>query len=74
MGGIYEFLNKLVEDTALNERFEREPEETMKDFGLSTEQGLVILGGTLEELRDAVSRELGVDQQQVYVILARMAP
>jgi translation elongation factor EF-Tu-like GTPase len=68
---IVDFLNKVVEDAAFNERFEQEPKQTMSDFGLTAEQGLIILGGTLEELRDAVRDEVG---QEVMVIMARMAP
>jgi hypothetical protein len=68
---IVDFLDRLVEDDELNEKFEQAPMQVMTEFGLTAEQGLVVLGGTLEELRNAVRDEVGGD---VMVIMARMAP
>lgn len=71
MARIVDFLDQLVEDDELNEKFEQAPMQVMTEFGLTAEQGLVVLGGTLEELRNAVRDEVGGD---VMVIMARMAP
>jgi hypothetical protein len=58
---IVDFLEALVEDAELEKNYRKRPRQTMLGFGLTAEQGLVILGGTLAELRDAIQSESDTD-------------
>lgn len=69
MARIVDFLERLVEDPALEVQFEKEPKRVMLEFGLDADQALTILGGTIEELRDAVRTEVG---SEVTVIQGRL--
>ncbi len=69
MARIVDFLDQLVEDSDLEVRFDEEPKDVMLDFGLTADQGLLILGGTIAELRAAIMLEVGND---VAVIMGRM--
>jgi hypothetical protein len=71
MAQIVEFLERLVDEDELEARFEKEPMTVMLDAGLTPDQALVILGGTLAELRDAIQNETDMD---VTVIFGRMVP
>lgn len=69
MARIVDFLEKLVDDPDLEAQFEKEPKRVMLEFGLTGDQGLLILGGTIAELRDTIREELAA---QVVVIFGRM--
>ena len=71
MARIVEFLDQLTGDSELESRFEKEPKLVMLEYGLTADQGLLILGGTLAELRDAIREEVG---GEALVIMGRMAP
>lgn len=71
MAGIVDFLDRLVVDDELEARFSKEPMNVMLEYGLSADQALVILGGTLAELRDAIQKETDRD---VTVLFGRMVP
>jgi hypothetical protein len=71
MAQIVEFLERLVDEDELEARFEKEPMTVMLDAGLTPDQALVILGGTLAELRDAIQNETDMG---VTVIFGRMVP
>lgn len=71
MPQIVEFLERLVDEDELEARFQKEPMTVMLDAGLTPDQALVILGGTLAELRDAIHNETDMD---VTVIFGRMVP
>lgn len=69
MARIVDFLDRLAEDPDLEAQFEREPKRVILDFGLNAEQGLLILGGTTGELRDAIQAEVNA---HVVVLRGRM--
>jgi hypothetical protein len=69
MAMIRDFLDKLVDDPDLEAQFEEDPKRVMLEFGLTADQGLLILGGTIRELRDAIRKEGGGD---AIVIMGRM--
>jgi hypothetical protein len=69
MAMIRDFLDRLVDDPDLEEQFEEDPKRVMLEFGLTADQGLLILGGTIRELRDAIREESGGD---AIVIMGRM--
>lgn len=69
MARIVDFLDRLAEDADLEAQFDEEPKRVMLGFGLTADQGLLILGGSIGELRDAIRAELGND---VVVIMGRM--
>ena len=71
MARIVDFLEQLADDSDLEADFEREPRRVMLDYGLTADQGLLILGGTLTELRDAILAEMDQDVS-VLVIFGRM--
>jgi hypothetical protein len=56
---IVDFLNELLVNEDLSARYQREPRAAMIDFGLTSDQALVVLGGSLSELRDAIQAEGG---------------
>ena len=58
---IVDFLEALVDDSDLDKDYRKRPRQTMLDYGLTAEQGLVILGGTLAELRQAIQAESDTD-------------
>ncbi|MGH2589718.1 MAG: hypothetical protein ACRDGW_02840 [Actinomycetota bacterium] len=69
MAMIRDFLDKLVDDPDLEAQFEEDPKRAMLEFGLTADQGLLILGGTIRELRDAIRKEAG---GEAIVIMGRM--
>ena len=69
MATIRDFLDRLVDDPDLEAEFEDDPKRAMLGFGLTADQGLLILGGTIRELRDAIREESGGD---AIVIMGRM--
>lgn len=69
MAMIRDFLDRLVDDPDLEEQFEEDPKRVMLEFGLTADQGLLILGGTIRELRDAIREESG---GEAIVIMGRM--
>jgi hypothetical protein len=69
MARIVDFLDQLTGDPDLEARFEKEPKAVMLESGLTADQGLLILGGTLAELRDAIREEVGGES---IVIMGRM--
>ena len=71
MARIVDFLDQLTDDPDLEARFEKEPKSVMLEYGLTADQGLLILGGTLADLRDAIRDEVG---SEALVIMGRMAP
>ena len=71
MARIVDFLNALADDPELEARFDATPRDVMLEFGLDAGQGLLILGGTPQELREAVQDEVG---QDITVIMIKMRP
>lgn len=69
MAMIRDFLDRLVDDPDLEEQFEEDPKRVMLEFGLTADQGLLILGGTIRELRDAIREE---SDGEAIVIMGRM--
>jgi hypothetical protein len=69
MARIVDFLERLADDLDLEADFEKEPKRVILEFGLTADQGLLILGGTIAELRDAIREEVGAE---VVVIQGRM--
>jgi len=71
MARIVDFLEQLADDPDLEAQFEKEPKRVILESGLTADQGLLILGGTIAELRDAIRDEVGAE---VSVIMGRMVP
>ena len=71
MARIVDFLDQLTGNPDLEAQFEKNPKLVMLEHGLTADQGLLILGGTLAELRDAIREEVG---GEAIVIMGRMAP
>ena len=71
MARVVDFLEKLAADPEFEADFEANARQVIHEFGLSDEQGLLILGGTTQEVRDYV---LGEVEGGVAVILIKMAP
>lgn len=69
MARIVDFLERLVEDPDLDEQFQNEPRRVMLEFDLTSDQALLILGGSIAELRDAIREETGTE---VVLIFGRM--
>jgi hypothetical protein len=69
MARIVDFLERLADDPDLEAQFGKEPKRVISDFGLTPDQGFLILGGTIAELRDAIRDEVGAE---VVVIYGRM--
>ena len=66
---IVDFLNDLISNEQLEADFERAPKQTMLDYGLTSDQALIVNAGSLSELRDTVQAEVG---DTVMVIMGRM--
>jgi len=66
---IVDFLNELLVNDDLSARYQREPRTAMLDFGLTCDQALVVFGGSLAELRDAIQAEGGSGS---IIIMGRM--
>lgn len=65
---VTDFLNRLSEDPDAERLFEREPVAIMTKFGLTEAQQVLILEGSLGEIRMAIAEELGSDTDSVMVI------
>jgi hypothetical protein len=65
---VTDFLNSLSEDPDAERLFEREPVAIMTKFGLTEAQQVLILEGSLGEIRMAIAEELGSDTDSVMVI------
>ena len=64
-----DFLNSLAEDPDEQLLFEHEPVAIMTRFGLSESQQLLILDGTIAQIRNAIKEEVDSDSAAVFFIL-----
>jgi hypothetical protein len=67
--GVAGFLNKLANDDKMQELWEREPVAVMENFGLSEDDQVLILEGSIGKIRDKIGDELGNDPHVVCIII-----
>jgi hypothetical protein len=65
---VTDFLNSLSEDPDAERLFEREPVAIMTKFGLTEAQQVLILEGSLGEIRVAIAEEIGSDKEAFVMI------
>lgn len=57
MSKLLEFMIKLGEDAELRARYVKSPKTTMKDFGLTDEESVMMLDGDIGAIREALGVE-----------------
>jgi hypothetical protein len=68
---IVDFLNSLIEDPDGERLFEEEPVAIMTRFGLTEAQQLLILEGSLGEIRAAIIEEIAPDSEVMLFLIKR---
>ena len=68
---VVDFLNSLVEDPDGERLFDEEPVAIMTRFGLTEAQQLLILEGSLAEIRTVVMDELGDGNEVMLFFIKR---
>ncbi|MGA9160389.1 MAG: hypothetical protein WB297_05935 [Actinomycetota bacterium] len=63
MAKLADFLEKLASDDKFEKKYDKDPVQVMKDFGLDKEQRRLIRTGTVKEIRAELKKpsELGKD-------------
>jgi hypothetical protein len=66
---VTDFLNSLAEDPDAERLFEREPVAIMTKFGLTEAQQVLILEGSLGEIRVVITEEIGSDKEAFLMVI-----